>query len=71
MQAIRVGQLRKAEEQARAHLHPSVRKITDGKETLATKEILVNNWYPDPEVADCIREATCRQVTCRTAPSMI
>ena len=56
VQAIRIGQLRKKEAQAREQLHPSVQKVTQGKETVALKELLVNMKYPDPCIAGNIRE---------------
>jgi len=55
-EAFRIKQLRKEEEKAREHLHPSVRKVTDGKETVAMKELLENLGYPDAGIADEIRE---------------
>ena len=56
--AIRVGQLKKAEEKARENFHPSVQRVTGGKETLFMKELLSHMWYPDCDIADGIKVST-------------
>ena len=44
------------EVEARKNLHPSVQKVTQGKVTTAMKEFLQETQYPDPNIADEIRE---------------
>ena len=52
----RTKSFQEREVEVRRNLHPSVQRVTQGKETTAMKEFLQETRYPDPNIADEIRE---------------